>query len=483
MRLGLSISLRLTLWFSAIFLCGFIIFGVFIWFDLSASLSSGRDRTLGRRAERVVDLIKNTERDSVMAQQTKYREFVEATPEGRLIQVYSLDGERLLPATGPTALAFPWPKVPSAGIESHFDTSFSGQPYRVFVRSATLNNAPVHIFVAGSLADNRGLLGRLAEILERSIPIMLLISALAGYFISRRALWPVARLTECARSITIGNLSARLPVSPVGDELAQLAKTFNEMLIRLEEAVKRITQFTADASHELRSPISFIRTTSEYALSTPGLDAESAEAFASIVRETEHSSRLLEDMLQLARADAGRAQIVCEPVWMAKIVRDVIARLRIQAEHKRQQLVERVLDNDLQLSGDAMLLRRLVWILVDNAIKYTACGGCIEVALARAGDDALFTVSDNGMGIPQALLPHIFDRFFRVDPSRGEQEGTGLGLAIAKWIAEAHRAEITAVSRERDGTTFEVTFALNGTQRWSEDERQIIGTIVEGCHK
>ena len=480
MRLGLSISLRLTLWFSAIFLCGFIIFGVFIWFDLSASLSGGRDRTLGRRAERVVELIRNTENDSVVLQQAKYREFVEATPEGRLIQVYSLDGERLLPVAGPTALPFPWPKIPSTSTESHFDTWFGGQPYRVFVRSETLNNAPVRIFVAGSLTDNRSLLGRLAEILERSIPVMLLVSALAGYFISRRALRPVARLTECARSITIGNLAARLPVSPVGDELAQLAQTFNEMLSRLEEAVKRITQFTADASHELRSPISFIRTTSEYALLTPGLDAETAEAFANIVRETEHTSRLLEDMLQLARSDAGRAQIVCEPVCMAEIVREVVARLRLQAEQKRQSLVERILDGGPQLSGDAMLLRRLVWILVDNAIKYTACDGCIEVVLARAGESALFTVSDNGVGIPKALLPHIFDRFFRVDASRGEQEGTGLGLAIAKWIAEAHYAQITAVSREQAGTTFEVAFPLNGTRKWNEDERESIGTIAAG---
>jgi signal transduction histidine kinase len=309
---------------------------------------------------------------------------------------------------------------------------------------------------------------------------MLLISALAGYFISRRALWPVVRLTECARSITIGNLTARLPVSPVDDELALLARTFNEMLSRLEEAVKRITQFTADASHELRSPISFIRTTSEFALSTPGLDAETVEAFANIVKETEHSSRLLEDMLQLARSDAGRAQIVCEPVYLAEIVREVVACLRLQAAQKQQTLIEKVLDDSLLLSGDAMLLRRLVWILVDNAIKYTACDGCIEIALIRARESALFTVSDNGMGIPLALLPHIFDRFFRVDASRGEQEGTGLGLAIAKWITEAHRAQITATSRDRAGTTFEVAFPLDESRKWNEDERAIIGAIDAG---
>jgi heavy metal sensor kinase len=460
MRLNLSISLRITLWFSAIFLCGFVIFGAFIYSDLAASLSSGRDRTLGRRADRMIDLLKQEGNDPAALLQLKYREFVEATPEGGLIQVYSFSGERLLPQAGVKALQFPWPTVSSNVAEYRSDAWIGEHPYRVFVRSATLNGAPVRICVAGSLMDNRSLLARLAEILKRSTPVMLLVSAIAGYFISRRALKPLVNLTESARSISIGNLAARLPVSPTGDELAQLAETCNEMLSRLEIAVKRITQFTADASHELRSPISFIRTTSEFALRTPGLDEETIEAFKNIVSETEHSSRLLEDMLLLARSDAGHAQFVCEPVRMAEIVRDVVARMRAVANEKRQRIVERVSDDDLELSGDVQLLRRLVWILLDNAVKYTPCDGLIEVAFARKEQCAVFTVSDNGIGIPCASLPNIFDRFFRVDASRSEQEGTGLGLAIGKWIADAHRATITARSLDRDGTTFEVSFPL-----------------------
>jgi signal transduction histidine kinase len=293
---------------------------------------------------------------------------------------------------------------------------------------------------------------------------MLLISALAGYFISRRALKPVVRITESARSITIGNLASRLPVSPNGDELAKLADTCNEMLSRLEQAVKRITQFTSDASHELRSPITFIRTTSEYALRTPGLNAEAIDAFKNILNEAEHSSRLIEDMLLLARSDAGRAQIVFEPVYMAEIVLQVATRMRVLAREKRQQLVDRVSDIDLQLSGDPLLLRRLVWILLDNSIKYTPCDGSIEISLVRNEQYVLLTVSDNGIGIPEGSLPHIFDRFFRADISRGEQEGTGLGLAIGKWIAEAHRAVITARKLNPAGTAFEVSFPLNGNQ-------------------
>jgi heavy metal sensor kinase len=464
MRFNLSISLRLTLWFSAIFLCLFVVFGAFIWFDLSSSLSSGRDRTLGRRSDRMADLLKHMEGDSADLQQTKYRDFVEATPEGKMIQAYLLDGKRLLPPASAANADFPWPKVPSTTAEYRSDVWIGDHPYRVFVRSDSFNGQPIRIFVAGSLSDNQGLLDRTAEILERSIPPMLLISALAGYFISRRALKPVVRITESARSITIGNLASRLPVSPNGDELAKLADTCNEMLSRLEQAVKRITQFTSDASHELRSPITFIRTTSEYALRTPGLNAEAIDAFKNILNEAEHSSRLIEDMLLLARSDAGRAQIVFEPVYMAEIVLQVATRMRVLAREKRQQLVDRVSDIDLQLSGDPLLLRRLVWILLDNSIKYTPCDGSIEISLVRNEQYVLLTVSDNGIGIPEGSLPHIFDRFFRADISRGEQEGTGLGLAIGKWIAEAHRAVITARKLNPAGTAFEVSFPLNGNQ-------------------
>jgi heavy metal sensor kinase len=457
----MSISLRLTFWFSAVFLCVFIAFGTFLYLDLSWSLTNKRDKSLSRRAEKLVDLISRAQSKPSADLQTSYYKFVEDSPENKLIQLYSLNGLAILQPSGLNASEFPWPHVPSSKTEYRCDTWFDGRPFRVFVRAATLHGAPVRVFAAAQLSDNDHLLDRLTEILERSIPVMLLISALAGYLISRRALRPVVRLTESARSITIGNLAARLPVSPSGDELAQLAETCNAMLSRLDEAVNRITQFTADASHELRSPMALIRATCEYALSTPGLDAETTRAFESIVNEAEHSSRLLEDMLLLARSDAGRVELAFEPVFLAEIIGSVVARMSILAKMKEQSLVQRIPDVDLQVTGDASMLRRLIQILLDNAIKYTPTDGRIEVALVGKGRYALLTVSDNGVGIPEAALPYVFDRFFRVDASRGEHEGTGLGLAIGKWIAESHRASIAARSLNRAGTTFEVAFPLN----------------------
>lgn len=458
MKLGLSISLRLTFWFTGIFFFCLIVFGAMIWLDLNAYLSSGRDKTLARRAERMADLLQHARNNTPAELQKKYSDFVEATPEGRLIQAYLPNGKCVLAPQG--ASGFPWPQPPLLDTEFRRDIWFNRQPYRVYVRWATLNDQPVRIFVGGQLSDNQNLLARVAEILERSIPIMLLVSALAGYFISHRALMPVVRLTESARSITIGNLASRLPVSPVGDELARLAETCNDMLSRLEAAVTRIRQFTADASHELRSPIAFIRATSEYAMHIQNLDDEARHAFESIVGETEHSSRLIEDMLLLARFDAGRAPLMFEPVFLAELVDAVVSRVRVLALRKRQRLVERIRGDDLELIGDGQMLRRLIWILVDNAIKYTPPEGLIEVTLTSSGRTALLTVSDNGPGIPEPMLPRVFDRFFRVDPSRGEQDGTGLGLAIAKSIADTHHAQIVARCNSGTGTKFEVTFPL-----------------------
>ncbi|HWB33471.1 MAG TPA: ATP-binding protein [Acidobacteriaceae bacterium] len=453
MKHGLSISLRLTLWFSAIFLCGFIAFGALLLFTVYSSISESRDQKLDERADRMVEVVKHA-----YARKNPSGLLI-PNSDGSVLQAYSLDG-RVLTRDSLAAARFPWPSVPAGKSEFLRQTTYNRQLYHVSGRITSVDGTPVYIFVARRLTDNPSVLDRPASILIRSILVMLLVSALAGYFVSRRALMPVVHLTESARSITIGNLAARLPVSPSGDELARLAETCNEMLDRLEEAIKSITRFTADASHELRSPIAFIRATSEYTLNTPGLDAGAQQAFADIVHETDHALRLLEDMLLLARFDAGRASLAFEPVYLAEIVQSVVGRMRVLALEKQQRLTEQIADVDLELQGDPLLLRQLVWILVDNAIKYTGQEGAIEVGLDRVGQRGHLRVSDNGSGIPVGLLPHVFDRFFRADPSRSEQDGTGLGLAIAKQIAETHGATIAAQSNRGAGSIFEVVFPL-----------------------
>jgi heavy metal sensor kinase len=457
-RHGLSISLRLTFWFSGIFLCAFTIFGALLVYFMTSSVNDARDEKLNLRAKKIVESIRGAHPSSDNLS-LKSDDFIVPSMNGRLLQAYSLAGKDLKRDEVAEA-QFPWPAVPVGHAEFRKSTMFDGRRYRIYVLTTSLHGVPLRVFVARILTDNPDLLDQPAWILIRFMPAILLVSALAGYFISRRALMPIVRLTESARSISIGNLAERLPVSPVDDELTRLAETCNAMLGRLEEAVTRITQFTADASHELRSPIAFIRVASEDTLRIPRMPAEAIQTLEVIVKETMHSQELLEDMLLLASIDADNAPLGFERIFPAEIIESVVSRMQVFATDKHQTLRTRLPDEDLAFAGNPHMFYRLVRILVDNAIKYTPPESVIEVALSGLGRQVRLTVSDNGHGISEAHLPYIFDRFFRVDPSRGEQKGAGLGLAIAKRIADVHHAEIIAQSRKGEGTRFEVTFSL-----------------------
>lgn len=426
-----------------------------MWMDLAYSLSQGRDRTLYRRAGRLKDLLHASIGDSAERRAIKYSEFADATPEGNLIHLRDSRGNLLLPKH-PDPPDFPWPPYADFG-RRYRDAIYDGRYFRIFVEPVEAGGEQFFILVAGQLEDNRGLLERFSIGLFTSIPGVLIVSALAGYFVSRRALRPIDRLTAAVRSISIGNLSGRLPISSSGDELQRLAETCNHMLERLEGSVRGIQRFTADASHELRSPISFVRMVAELAMGNPSVDPESRESFEEILAESEAASNLLEEMLTLARADSGRSEFRFEPLDLCELIEEVRIRALPLAEVKRQNLL---VDRDFSapVNGDRASLRRLLWTLVDNAIKYTPCGGRVELQVATVEGQTKIEVRDNGIGIPAAILPRIFERFFRADPSRTQVDGTGLGLAIAKWIADMHHAAISVESMEGRGTTFRVVF-------------------------
>jgi heavy metal sensor kinase len=450
-----SLSIRLTVWFSAIFLAGFALFGVVMWLDLAYSLEQGRDRTLTRRAARIAELLDATSADAAHTRERRFEQLTDVIPEGNLIQVFDGAGNRVLPRDQ-KAPDFPWPALNSPpAVDRFVNVRYNGRTFRLYGHP----RPPYVVLVAGQLDDNRNMMARFTAGLAWATPAMLVLCALAGYFLNRRALQPVDQITLTLRSISIGNLSQRLPVANTRDELQRLAETCNQMLARLEDAVERINRFTADASHELRSPVALIRTVAEYALRNPKIDAESKEALGEILAESLETGQLLEDLLTLARADAGYASTVFEAVDLAQLVEDVAVRQRPFAEAKQQSVTVRA-SGPAWISGDRSSLRRLVWILLDNAVKYTPDEGKIVVGLMATPYVVVLTVRDSGIGIAEELLPHIFDRFVRADPSRGEVNGTGLGLAIAKWIAGTHQAKLSVQSREREGSVFRVEFAL-----------------------
>jgi signal transduction histidine kinase len=271
----------------------------------------------------------------------------------------------------------------------------------------------------------------------------------------------VDEITRAARVIGIQSLSQRLAVPTSGDEIQRLSETWNGMLARLEAAVKRLSQFTADASHELRTPIALIRTTAELTLRRERSPETYREALRQVLLESERTTRLVEDLLLLARADAGLPSLPLERLELIPLVRDVCQQGQILAGARQLEISAEIPDEPVFVEANDPALRRMLLLLLDNAVKYTPSGGRITLSVDRGPAGATVAVRDTGIGIPETALPHVFERFYRVDESRNRDAGgTGLGLSIAKWIAERHHASLEAESVVGQGSVFRIRFPL-----------------------
>ncbi len=265
------------------------------------------------------------------------------------------------------------------------------------------------------------------------------------------------------RALGAGNLAGRLSLAPRADEVGRLAATFDDMLDRLEQAfaqqeraVAQQRQFAADASHELRTPLTIIKGDLDVLLRRRRAPEEYEEVVRDVDEEVTRLAALVEDLLTLARADSGQAELAHEFVYLDALVGEVAVGMRRLAEAKGIA-VETELAPDVALVGDPARLRRLVVNLLGNAVKYTSAGGRIAVTLGVEGGLARLDVADTGIGIAPEDLPHVFDRFFRADKARARAEGgTGLGLAIARWCAETHGGRIEVRSRPGEGSVFTV---------------------------
>ncbi|SEG72130.1 heavy metal sensor kinase [Bryocella elongata] len=458
-RRPLSISLRLTIWFGIILLAGWFLFGAAMWFTLKHTLTGERRQTLDRRLDRLQELLHRDAMQSPEDRYSDFHDFASATGNG-LMEVFKTNGELYWPSPSSAAKSFPWPHVEQTSDEKFVHVTANGQPYWLMSRPYRIGATDVVLVAAAPESGNRLLLDRFWNGLVTSAPLLLIVAMAGGYWISRRALSPVDRITATARSIGIRNLSERLPVTSSSDELQRLTETCNDMLERLEHAVRRLKQFTADASHELRGPLSLTRLIAEVALRSPEVDATSRASFLEIAEESTRAANLLEELLELARADAEPLDISLEPVDLNLLVEEVCTMGRKLAAERgvAVQFVDTPREPTVVL-GHAPSLRRMLWILVDNAIKYTPTAGDVRVTMHRKQQNAIVQVVDTGIGIAAADLPRVFDRFYRADPSRAEVEGVGLGLSIAKWIADRHRAEIHVESLEGKGSTFTLCFS------------------------
>lgn len=435
---GLSIRLRLTIWYSVVLLAGLAILGGSFWFSLHHILLASLDGELQQLCRGAVSLVQDEGREgaSLSEFRAELDSYAASAPKGRRIEVRGPAGELIYQAEPGTA---------------------NGR-YITLTLAAPVRGRDYQVTAGLSRDSVDGLLRHFLAMLSWAAPATLLLASLGGYWISRRALAPVDAITAAARSIGIRNLSQRLVTPGTGDELQRLSETWNEMLERLESAVKRLNQFTADASHELRTPIALIRTTAELALRRDRTAEEYREALSQIQAESERTSDLIADLLTLARADAGQGTLPLEPVDLVPLVREVCDQGSLLAGMKLVPLVASLPDASVLVDANTPALRRLLLILLDNAVKYTAQGGTIKVSIG-AGPPATITVEDSGVGIAEDVLPHIFERFYRADPARSRDSGgSGLGLSIAHWIAEMHGAEIGAGSVLGKGAVFQLRF-------------------------
>ena len=295
-------------------------------------------------------------------------------------------------------------------------------------------------------------------------PFLILASVGVSYAIAGQAIEPIEQIINEVEAITDGrSLHRRLPQDLGSEELSRLGTTLNAMVGRLETSFGALRRFTADASHELKTPLTVLRADVERAMHPNTAGSEAMQALEEALQETARMSDLVDSLLTLARADEGRFDIHREPVALGPLVRDVFETAVILGEHAGQSVSMSVLE-EAMVDGDARRLRQLFLNLITNAIKYTGRAGKVELSLSRrVGDEVAFTVRDTGIGISAADLPYVFDRFWRADRvrSRGsERSGFGLGLAISQWIAQAHGGRVTAQSRLGRGSVFTVVLPM-----------------------
>lgn len=458
-----SIRVRLTAWYLVMLALGLGLFGIGSWFAMRASAFQTIDEELEDRIHGVEKFMQlQIASLSPVEIRDEFREHSVLGPGGDLFQVCDEKGQWLYRSAVLENNRVPIRFPNQLGDESVYENiSVQSIPIRFATGRVVVNDHPYAIQVAVPLKEFYAALERFRLILWFSVPLLLVGAGLGGYLISRRALRPVDRITAAAESISISNLSERLEVPKTSDELQRLSETLNRMLGRLDTSVQRMSQLTADASHELRAPVSLIRTTAELAIQGGRTNPEYREDMLQILAEAERTTRLIDSLLLLARADAGEGGLQHELIDVSTVVREAVAQGHSLAAEKQIDLAANLGSNATVARGDGEALGRLFFILIDNAIKYTPDGGRVQVQLEVLDGHAAIKVTDSGMGISETDLPQIFDRFWRADKVRSRgMGGAGLGLAIARWIVEQHQGSIGVQSRPDQGTVFTVSIPL-----------------------
>ena len=467
----LSLRIKLTLYYLAILTVILLVFGISIYWYLSRSLVMTIDETLEfqiTKIERSMDHVADADIPDHPGNTAHEEQLLQISPHlTQLIDERGMVTDEML--------ATPQDRIPveidalmklETG-RTYFNTMEleSGEPMRVATRRVLDHegNGTYFIRLGQSLEALDIARKRLLLVLGLAIPAVLLLGSYGGLLLANQALRPVDRITKAAEQIgAAGDLSERVPASARMDEIGRLAATFNHMISRLQAAFERQKQFTSDASHELRTPLAVMRADIEITLRRERGKEEYQRVLTSNLEEIVRLSRLVEDLLMLARADAGKVELKCEPMDLDDLCRKMTEYILPLADQRDQTLTYHQPQGKVIISADMHRIKQLLLNLLDNAIKYTEQRGSIILGLKTEGDEAVLTVSDSGRGIPPEDLPHIFDRFFRRSAKTSDRSasGFGLGLSIVKWIVDSHAGKIVAQSEPGKGTTFIVRLPL-----------------------
>lgn len=462
------IRVRLTLWHMLSLAILLAVFSAGVWLAMRYQLQQNLDATVESRAAVLLRVVQVEGGVPTLPEQFLSPGIGEVDidddddewDDEEFVRLYDRSGTLVLDLSDPDE-AIP-ARVPDMdrvldGDTRWFDVSGDDETYRVL--AVPLPDGAGSLVVGQSTEEIDETLGSLLQIIAIAYPVSILLAGAIGLFLAQRALGPIDRMTRSVQQITANDLGRRLDLTLPDDELGRLAGTFDDMLARLEAEFRRQRQFTSDASHELRTPLTIMKGEIEVALSR---DRE-AGAYRDVLEATGEQVNglidLVNSLLLLARADAGQIPLQKEPVEVGVAVETVIDQLRPLSDEAGVRMSSE--GPEVTLHADFTLFLQLLFNLLENAIKHTPEGGTVQVHWSADAGTLLLNITDTGSGIAAAHLPHVFDRFYRVDSARTSSDGgAGIGLSICRWIVESHGGTITATSDPGRGSTFTVTLPV-----------------------
>src|SRR5262249_15458523 len=463
-----SIRFRLTVWYAGLLALLLLLFGASTYLGLRHYLNQTLNESLGRQARQIgesflIDVATGGEGYVI----SEINEHYAPELNNRFVRVTRADGSVLYVSGKPKENRFDPAAVSAVGgpVGRDFvrETHVPGGVLLIYTHPFTERTGQRFLIEVGAPYEQvEVVLYGLLLALALGLPLTVIVAISGGWLLMRQALNPVDEITRGAEQITSRNLSQRLPVARTGDELERLSAALNRMIERLEESFLYVSRFTADASHEWRTPVTSLRGELEAAVEQSQPTPELRETIGSALEEAERLSRIVESLMAISRLDAGEARMERDTLDLAELASSTTEQMRLLAEDKNIAL-RCESDEQVTVEGDRARLKQVIVNLVDNAIKYTPAGGLFGVKIRASNSHAVVEVNDNGVGIPPEGLPHIFERFYRVDKARSRQMGgAGLGLSIIKAIVTAHGGQVRVESVEGEGSRFLVELPIAG---------------------